>query len=74
MAKKQQTESQKERNKKGKERMGRYEDGNKVEETAVIKPVEDSSSEYEEYTVTAYQKVDGGDWHPVELTYKRKRR
>lgn len=59
--------------KKGKQRMAKYEDKNQVEEIPIIKPI-DTDDEYEEYYVTAYQKIDPGEWHRVELKYKRKKR
>lgn len=64
------TESQKERDKKGKNRMEKFEEGNQIKDISIIK----QDYDLEEYTVTAYQKIEPGEWEKVELTYKRKKR
>jgi len=61
--------------KKGEKRMEKFEGRQKVENVPIIKPVISKiDDDYEEYYVTAYQKIEPGDWQRVELTYKRKRR
>jgi len=54
----------------GEQRMEKYEERQKLPEIPIIKESDDS----EEYTVTAYQKIEPGEWERVELTYKRKKR
>ncbi len=54
----------------GEQRMEKYEDRQKLPETPIIR----DSDDLEEYTVTAYQKIEPGEWERVELTYKRKKR
>jgi hypothetical protein len=71
MTKRKTSESQKERNKKGEDRMEKFEEKVKVE--PIVKTTT-STDEYEEYTVTAYQKIDPGEWEKVEIPYKRKKR
>lgn len=66
-------ESQKERNRKGKSRMEKFEDKNKIEETPIIKIVE-SDDEYEDYSITAYQNIGDKGWEKVEIPYRRKKR
>ena len=50
--------------KKGEKRMERFEE--KSKETPI------TVSE-EEYIVTAYQKIEPGEWEKVEIKYKRKK-
>lgn len=75
MPRKQKTESQKEQDKKGVERMKRYEENNfiTVEEVPVIKTIE-STGDFEDYTVIAYQKKEPGEWERKEITYSRKKK
>jgi hypothetical protein len=55
----------------GEKRMEKFEERQKAEPTPIIQSKDDDS---EEYTVTAYQKIEPGEWERVEITYKRKRR
>jgi hypothetical protein len=55
----------------GEKRMEKFEERQKAEPTPIIQSKDDDS---EEYTVTAYQKIEPGEWERVELTYKRKKR
>lgn len=75
MQRKQKTESQKEQDKKGVERMKRYEEGHPIvdEEVTVVKTIE-STGDYEDYIVVAYQKKEPGEWERKEITYSRKKR
>lgn len=73
MRKSKKSDQQKERDRKGAERMKRFEDGQTEEEIVVPKPV-DEDGDYEDYTVTAYQKKDEGDWEKVEIVYRRKKK
>jgi hypothetical protein len=75
MPRKQKTESQREQDKKGAERMKRYEEDHSVvvEEVPVIKIIE-SVGDYEDYIVVAYQKKDPGEWERKEITYSRKKK
>ncbi len=59
-----------ETDKKGKQRMEKFEERKKIPDTPIIKESDDS----EDYTVTAFQKIEPGEWERVELTYKRKKR
>ena len=71
------SKSQIEANKKGKERIKKFEGRIKVEEeTPIIKSIGNNtvSDDIEEYTVTAYQKIEPGEWEKVELTYRRIKR
>ncbi len=54
----------------GEKRMEKFEERQKEKPKPIIKSNDDS----EEYTVTAYQKIEPGEWERVELTYKRKKR
>lgn len=54
----------------GEQRMEKFEERQKLPDAPIIKESDDS----EEYTVTAYQKIEPGEWERVELTYKRKKR
>jgi len=72
MRKSKKSDQQKERNKKGAERMKRFEDGQTEEEIVVVKPVDDG--DYEDYVMIAYQKKEPGEWEKVELTYRRKKK
>ena len=74
MRKNQKSESQKERDKKGAERIKRFEEGQIVEKPPIIKPMDDNNSEYEDYVVVSYQKKEPGDWEKVEITYQRKKK
>ena len=71
MTKRKTSESQKERNKKGETRMEKFEEHQKEEPIQIIQLKDEES---EEYTVTAYQKIEPGEWERVEITYKRKKR
>ena len=73
MRKSKKSDQQKERDRKGAERMKRFEDGQTEEEIVVPTPVDDNS-DYEDCTVTAYQKKDEGDWEKVEIVYRRKKK
>ena len=59
-----------EADKKGEQRMEKFEE----RKTIPIMPVITESDDSEEYTVTAYQKIEPGEWEKVEITYKRKKR
>ena len=54
----------------GEQRMEKFEERKKLPDVSIIKESDDS----EEYTVTAYQKIEPGEWERVEITYKRKKR
>jgi len=73
MRKSKKSDQQKERDKKGADRMKRFEDGQTEEEIVVVKPVDDNS-DYEDYVMVAYQKKEPGEWEKVEITYRRKKR
>ncbi len=73
MRKSKKSESQKEQDKKGKERIQRFEEGNKVVEEPIIKIVNEDD-EWEDYTMSSYQKKDGGDWQKIEISYRRKKK
>jgi len=65
--------NQKERDKRGKDRMEKFDE--KVKDEPVVKAIAKiSTDEYEEYTVTGYQKIDPGEWEKIEISYKRKKR
>lgn len=66
------SDQQKERDKKGAERMKRFEEGQAVEETPVVKPEDDG--EYETVMMTAYQNLNGNGWEKVEIPWKRKKK
>ena len=55
----------------GEQRMEKFEERQKTEPTPIIQSKDGDS---EEYTVTAYQKIEPGEWERVELTYKRKKK
>ncbi len=62
-------DGQKERDRKGEERMEKFEKG---KEQSVIKMIT-SDDEYEQYTITCYQKIEPGEWEKIEIPYKRKK-
>ena len=72
MRRSQKSEKQKERDKKGAERMKRFEEGQTIEETPIIQPVDDG--DYEIVMITAYQNLNGTGWEKVEIPWKRKKR
>jgi hypothetical protein len=72
MRKSKKSDQQKERDKKGAERMKRFEDGQTEEETPVIKSVDDG--EYETVMMTAYQNLNGNGWEKVQIPWKRKKK
>jgi hypothetical protein len=68
MAKRIKSEKQKERDKKGAERMKRFEENQTVEELPKI-------SDDEEWGVmVAYQKKEPGEWERIEIPYKKKKK
>ena len=74
MERKIKTEKEKERDKKGKERMKRFEEGNiQVVESPVVKVIKDDG-EYEDCLMVAYQKKGDGEWTRVEIPHKKKKK
>ena len=65
MQRKLKSENQKERDKKGKERMKRFEEGNSNQ---IVK------NDDEDDIMVAYQKKGDGEWERVELPYKKKKK
>lgn len=51
----------------GEKRMKQYEERQKIQEVVL-------ASDEEEYIVTAYQKIEPGEWEKVEIKYKRKKK
>jgi hypothetical protein len=72
MRKSKKSDQQKERDKKGAERMKRFEDGQTAEETPVVKSEDDG--EYETVMMTAYQNLNGNGWEKVQIPWKRKKK
>lgn len=75
MQRKLKSEKQKERDKKGKERIERFEKGNNTQtvESSVVKVIKDDG-EYEDRLMVVYQKkneIDG--WQRIEIPYKKKK-
>lgn len=58
------TDTKKEQDKKGKERMERFEKGR----------VSKNSDDYNETTIIAYQNINGNGWEKIEVPFKRKKR
>lgn len=71
MPKNQKSDKQKERDKKGQERMKRFEESQAVEKP-IVKPKDDN--EYEDFIFTAWQKVEPGPWEKVEIPFRRKKK
>ena len=59
------SDAKKEQDKKGKERMGRF-------EQSQLKKEDDS--DYDETTIIAYQNINDNGWEKVEVPFKRKKR
>jgi hypothetical protein len=70
MSRRKSNDGKKERDKKGEQRMERFEKG---QEKPIVKTTI-SNDEYEEYTITCYQKIEPGEWEKIEIPYKRKKR
>ena len=65
MRKKQKTENQKERDKKGADRIKKFEDKQVVET-----PVEENEEDF----MIVYQKKEPGEWEQIKIPYKRKKK